>query len=156
MKCYEQQKIYNILHIEIRLKATVCLSCSTGYYSEGDFATPEGTPLRSPSFRLPPDPRAETAFGARPPPSRSDGAPLSLAPLPEGPYRETGEEEDEEEVPSWRQGPPFPPFTGRGRGGAGAGTGAGGRGGPPVFESEFINSCSCCHFLSHFGFQSTG
>lgn len=107
-----------------------CLCISTGFYSERDFATPEGSPIRPPSYRLPPDPRAETAFGARPPPSRTDGARLSLAPLPDGLYQETGEEEHEEDVPStWRRGPPFPPFTGRG---------GAGRGGAPsrVYESE--------------------
>ncbi|XP_040901991.1 LOW QUALITY PROTEIN: latent-transforming growth factor beta-binding protein 4 [Toxotes jaculatrix] len=83
----------------------------TGYYSEGDYGSPDTSPPRPPSFRLPPDPRAETAFGARPPPpSRPDGPPLSLAPLPGAPYEE---EEDEE---TWRPGPPFPPFTERGGG----------------------------------------
>lgn len=105
----------------------LCLSLSAGFYSEGDFAPPDGSPLRPPSFRLPPDPRAERAFGARPPPplSRPDGAPLSLAPLPGAPYPEQEEEEEED---AWRQGPPFPPFTGSSRGG-----------GAPrrVFESEW-------------------
>lgn len=112
----------------------VNLSASAGFYPERDFATPEGSPLRPPSYRLPPDPRAEVAFGARPPPSRTDGARLSLAPLPDGLYQETGEEEHEEDVPSWRRGPPFPPFSGRG---------GGGRGGAPsrVYESEWS-----CHF----------
>lgn len=115
-----------------------------GFYSEGDFATPEGSPLRPPSYRLPPDPRAETAFGARPPPSRSDGARLSLAPLPDGLYRETGEEEEEEDVSSWRRGPPFPPFTGRG---------GGGRGGAPSrvyerrYESAGLSTADDCGIL---------
>uniref|UniRef100_A0A3B5B1L6 Latent-transforming growth factor beta-binding protein 4-like n=1 Tax=Stegastes partitus TaxID=144197 RepID=A0A3B5B1L6_9TELE len=71
-----------------------------GAAGEGDYGPPDGS--RTPSFRLPPDPRAEISFGARPPPpSRPDGPPLSLAPL------------------TWRPGPPFPPFTGdRSRGGA--------------------------------------
>lgn len=112
------------------------LSVSGGFHSERDFATPEGSPLRPPSYRRPADPRAETAFGARPPPSRPDGARLSLAPLPDGLYPETGEEEDEDDVSSWRRGPPFPPFTGRG---------GGGRGGAPsrVYESEWL-----CHLGS--------
>uniref|UniRef100_UPI0037E812CD latent-transforming growth factor beta-binding protein 4 n=1 Tax=Semicossyphus pulcher TaxID=241346 RepID=UPI0037E812CD len=92
---------------------------STGYYSEGDFGRPDGSLPRPPSFRLPLDPRAERAFGARPhPPSRADGAPLSLAPLPGAPYQEQEEEEEEE---AWRPGPPFPPFTDRSRGGGGGG-----------------------------------
>ncbi|XP_041667187.1 latent-transforming growth factor beta-binding protein 4 isoform X3 [Cheilinus undulatus] len=89
----------------------------TGYYSEGDFGPPNSSPPRSPPFHLPPDPRTERAFGARPPPpSRADGAPLSLAPLPGAPYQEQEEEEEEE---AWRPGPPFPPFTDRSRGGGG-------------------------------------
>lgn len=88
----------------------------TGFYSEGDYSSPEGPPPRPPSFRLPPDPRAETAFGVRPPPpSRRDGPPLSLAPLPGAPYDDQEEEEEEE---TWRSGPPFPPFTDRRGGGA--------------------------------------
>ncbi|KAG7224436.1 hypothetical protein INR49_015066 [Caranx melampygus] len=74
---------------------------STGYYSEGDYGSPDASQPRTPSFRLPPDPRAETAFGARPPPpSRPDGPPLSLAPLPGAPY----EEQEEEEEEPWRPG----------------------------------------------------
>ncbi|KAM8769180.1 latent-transforming growth factor beta-binding protein 4 isoform 2-T2 [Acanthopagrus schlegelii] len=93
---------------------------STGYYTEGDFGTSDGSALRSPPFRLPVDPRAERAFGARPPPpSLPDGAPLSLAPLPGAPYQ--GQEEEEEEEVAWRPGPPFPPFTDRSGGGGGAG-----------------------------------
>ncbi|XP_041795911.1 latent-transforming growth factor beta-binding protein 4 isoform X3 [Chelmon rostratus] len=93
---------------------------SAGYYSEGDFGPSDGSPPRPPSFRLPVDPRTERAFGARPPPpSRPEGAPLSLAPLPGAPYQEQEEEEEEEEV-AWRPGPPFPPFTERSRGGGGA------------------------------------
>ncbi|XP_060929872.1 latent-transforming growth factor beta-binding protein 4 [Limanda limanda] len=89
----------------------------TGFYSEGDYSSPDAPPPRPPSFRLLPDPRAETAFGARPPPpSQPDGPPLSLAPLP-GPHYPDQEEEGEE---AWRPGPPFPPFTERGRGGGGA------------------------------------
>ncbi|XP_049432201.1 latent-transforming growth factor beta-binding protein 4 isoform X6 [Epinephelus fuscoguttatus] len=96
---------------------------STGYYSEGDFSPPDGSPPRPPSLHLPVDPRAERAFGAQPPPpSRPDGPPLSLAPLPGAPYEV--EQEEEEEV-AWRPGPPFPPFTERGRGGGGGGGGGG-------------------------------
>ncbi|KAK2846559.1 hypothetical protein Q5P01_009558 [Channa striata] len=88
---------------------------STGFYSEGDYSPPDGSPPRSPSLHLPLDPRAERAFGARPPPpSQPDVPALSLAPLP-GTYYE--EEEEEEET--WRPGPPFPPFSERGGGGAG-------------------------------------
>lgn len=105
------------------------LSVSDSFYPERDFATPDGSPLQPPSYRLPPDPRAETAFRARPPTSRSDGTRLSLAPLPDGLYLESDEGEHEDDESSWRRGPPFPPFTGRG---------AGGRGGAPsrVYESE--------------------
>uniref|UniRef100_A0A3B5B9M9 Latent-transforming growth factor beta-binding protein 1 n=1 Tax=Stegastes partitus TaxID=144197 RepID=A0A3B5B9M9_9TELE len=87
-----------------------------GAAGEGDYGPPDGS--RTPSFRLPPDPRAEISFGARPPPpSRPDGPPLSLAPLPGAPRYE--EEEEEEDDRTWRPGPPFPPFTGdRSRGGA--------------------------------------
>ncbi|XP_044210689.1 latent-transforming growth factor beta-binding protein 2 isoform X1 [Thunnus albacares] len=111
---------------------------STGYYSEGEYNPPDGSPPRPPSFHLPPDPRAERAFGARPPPpSRSDGPPLSLAPLPGASYEEQ-EEEDEE---PWRPGPPFPPFSeSRGAGGGGGGgAGAGGGGGAPrrVYERRY-------------------
>uniref|UniRef100_A0A3P8TW60 Latent-transforming growth factor beta-binding protein 1 n=1 Tax=Amphiprion percula TaxID=161767 RepID=A0A3P8TW60_AMPPE len=89
---------------------------NTGYYPEGDYGPPDGS--RPPSFRLPPDPRAEISFGAQPPPpSRPDAPPLSLAPLPGAPRYEEEEEEEEEER-SWRPGPPFPPFTDRSRGGA--------------------------------------
>ncbi|XP_077961884.1 latent-transforming growth factor beta-binding protein 4 isoform X3 [Gasterosteus aculeatus] len=77
---------------------------------EGAYQGPE---FRPPSFRPPPDPRAERAFGARPPPpSRRDGPPISLAPLPGAPYR-VEQEEGEEEEGGWRQAPPFPPFTER-------------------------------------------
>ncbi|XP_026173673.1 latent-transforming growth factor beta-binding protein 4 isoform X2 [Mastacembelus armatus] len=86
---------------------------STGFYPEGDYSPPDGSPPRT--FRLPPDPRAERAFGVRPPPpSQPDGPPLSLAPLPGSLYEEN--EEDEE---TWRPGPPFPPFTDRSVGGGG-------------------------------------
>uniref|UniRef100_A0A3Q3N141 Latent-transforming growth factor beta-binding protein 4 n=1 Tax=Mastacembelus armatus TaxID=205130 RepID=A0A3Q3N141_9TELE len=79
----------------------------------GDYSPPDGSPPRT--FRLPPDPRAERAFGVRPPPpSQPDGPPLSLAPLPGSLYEEN--EEDEE---TWRPGPPFPPFTDRSVGGGG-------------------------------------
>ncbi|KAL6104929.1 ltbp4 [Pungitius sinensis] len=78
----------------------------------------QGPDFRPPSFRPPPDPRAERAFGARPPPpSRPDGPPISLAPLPGAPYQVEQEEEGEEEG-WWRQAPPFPPFTERREGGA--------------------------------------
>ncbi|KAM9852921.1 latent-transforming growth factor beta-binding protein 4 [Aulostomus maculatus] len=81
----------------------------TGYYTP-----PDSAPPRPPSFRLPLDPRAERAFGARPPPPiRPEAPPLSLAPLPGGAYEEPEEDEEEE---TWR-GPPFPPFTERRRGG---------------------------------------
>ncbi|XP_039986751.1 latent-transforming growth factor beta-binding protein 1-like [Xiphias gladius] len=95
----------------------------TGYYSEGDYGSPDGSPPRPPSFGLPADPRSETAFGAQPPPpSRPDGPPLSLAPLPGGPYEEQEEdEEEEEEDETWRPGPPFPSFTERRGGGGGGG-----------------------------------
>ncbi|KAM8905293.1 latent-transforming growth factor beta-binding protein 4-like isoform 2-T2 [Spinachia spinachia] len=76
---------------------------STGFYTEGDFLPPDGSLPR---------PQAERAFGARPPPSRPDGPPISLAPLPGAPYRVEQEEEG-----GWRQPLPFPPFTER-RGGA--------------------------------------
>ncbi|CAK6979726.1 latent-transforming growth factor beta-binding protein 2 isoform X4 [Scomber scombrus] len=106
----------------------------TGYYSEGDYSPPDGSPPRPPSFRLPPDPRAETGFGARPPPpSRPDGPPLSLAPLAGDSYED--QEEDEEEP--WRPGPPFPPFT-ETRGGGGGGGGGGGEGAPRrVYERRY-------------------
>ncbi|KAE8294849.1 Latent-transforming growth factor beta-binding protein 4 [Larimichthys crocea] len=79
------------------------------------FSLPDASPPRSPSFRLPPDPRAERAFGARPlPPSRPYDGPLTL---PGAPYLDQ-EEEEEEEV-AFRPGPPFPPFTERSRGGGG-------------------------------------
>ncbi|XP_056297155.1 LOW QUALITY PROTEIN: latent-transforming growth factor beta-binding protein 4-like [Pseudoliparis swirei] len=84
------------------------LRCLPGFYPEG------GVPL---SFLLPPDPRAERAFGAPPPPPRRGAPPLSRALLPGGPYPVEQEEEEEEEV-GWRPGPPFPPFTERSRGGA--------------------------------------
>ncbi|KAG7252652.1 hypothetical protein CRUP_032461, partial [Coryphaenoides rupestris] len=76
---------------------------------------------------LPPDPRSETSFRARPPPSLPEGRPLNIAPLPRGgAYVPVGgtyvpggrgyhqEEEPEEEEEPWRPGPPFPTFTGRG------------------------------------------
>ncbi|CAL8352205.1 unnamed protein product [Lota lota] len=90
------------------------------YYDDGD--------SHPPSFGLPPDPRSETSFGARPPPSLPEGRPLSLSPLPrggayvprggayvpgEGSYIQEEENVEEEEAP-WRPRPPFPGFTGRG------------------------------------------
>uniref|UniRef100_A0A3B3CJF3 Latent-transforming growth factor beta-binding protein 4 n=2 Tax=Oryzias melastigma TaxID=30732 RepID=A0A3B3CJF3_ORYME len=85
------------------------------YFSEGDYGPPDSSAPRTPSFRLPPDPRSEIAFGARPfPPAQPDGPPLSLAPLPGSPY-----EDPEEDEMTWRRGPPFPPFTDRSRGGGG-------------------------------------
>ncbi|XP_068560985.1 latent-transforming growth factor beta-binding protein 4 isoform X2 [Cebidichthys violaceus] len=104
---------------------------STGFYSEGDFSPPDVSPPRPPSFRLPPDPRAERAFGVRPPPSRPDGPPLSLAPLPGAPYQVEQHPQQEEEVVGWRPGPPF---TERRRGGGG-----GGGGGAPrrVYERRY-------------------
>ncbi|XP_056621635.1 latent-transforming growth factor beta-binding protein 4 isoform X2 [Triplophysa dalaica] len=78
---------------------------STGgsrYYEEDDYETAPGPP-----FGIP-DPRNERAFNARPPPARTDGRSLNLAPLPENsPYRE-GEGEE-----SWRVPPPFPIFPDR-------------------------------------------
>ena len=97
------------------------------YYEEGD--------SHPPSFGLPPDPRSETSFGARPPPSLPEGRPLGLAPLPRGgAYGPRGgayvpggrayvpgaggyiqeEENVEEEEEPWRPRPPFPGFAGRG------------------------------------------
>lgn len=87
---------------------------STGYYSEGDYGSPDSSQSRPPPFRIPPDPRADIGFGVQPPPSRPDGPPLSLAPLPGGRYEETAEEEGDR---AWRPGPPFPPFTDRSGGG---------------------------------------
>lgn len=118
-------------HSHINSSVCLCVCVSTGYYSEGEYGSPDASQPRAPSFRLPPDPQAETAFGARPPLPRPDGPALSLAPLPGAPYEE--QEEDEEEP--WRPGPPFPPFTERGRGG-----GAGPR---RVYESE---STAAQHF----------
>ncbi|XP_043120290.1 latent-transforming growth factor beta-binding protein 4 isoform X2 [Puntigrus tetrazona] len=70
------------------------------YEEEEDYETAPGPP-----FGIP-DPRGEQTFDARPLPSRPNGAPLSLAPLPENsPYSE-GEE-------SWRAPPPFPMFPDR-------------------------------------------
>ncbi|XP_023817153.1 latent-transforming growth factor beta-binding protein 1 isoform X2 [Oryzias latipes] len=95
----------------------------SSYYSEGDYSSPDSSAPQTPSFRLPPDPRSEIGFGARPfPPSRPDGPPLSLAPLPGSPY----DDQEEEDEMTWRPSPPFPPFTDRNRGGGGAG----GRGAP--------------------------
>ncbi|XP_030599886.1 latent-transforming growth factor beta-binding protein 4 isoform X2 [Archocentrus centrarchus] len=92
---------------------------STGFYSEGDYGPPDSSQPRPPSFRIPPDPRAEIGFGVQPPPqSQPDGPPLSLAPLPGGRYEDS---EDSEEDRTWRSGPPFPPFTDRSRGGGGGG-----------------------------------
>ncbi|XP_054598325.1 latent-transforming growth factor beta-binding protein 4 isoform X3 [Nothobranchius furzeri] len=89
---------------------------STSYFAEGDYGSPDGSPPRTPSFRLPPDPRSEIGFGARPlPPSQPDLPSLNLAPLPGSPYME--EEEEEEEARAWRPGPAFPPFSDRSRGG---------------------------------------
>ncbi|XP_041851122.1 latent-transforming growth factor beta-binding protein 1 isoform X2 [Melanotaenia boesemani] len=92
---------------------------SNSYYSEGDYGSPDVSPARTPSFRLPPDPRSEITYGARPfPPSQPELPPLSLAPLPGSPYED--QEEEEEEDRTWRPGPPFPPFTDRSRVGGGA------------------------------------
>uniref|UniRef100_A0A3P9HRA8 Latent transforming growth factor beta binding protein 4 n=1 Tax=Oryzias latipes TaxID=8090 RepID=A0A3P9HRA8_ORYLA len=72
--------------------------CSV-YYSEGDYSSPDSSAPQTPSFRLPPDPRSEIGFGARPfPPSRPDGPPLSLAPLPGSPY----DDQEEEDEMTWR------------------------------------------------------
>ncbi|KAJ3590870.1 hypothetical protein NHX12_008818 [Muraenolepis orangiensis] len=99
---------------------------SISYYDDGD--------SRPPSFLLPPDPRSETSFRARPPPSVPEGRPLSIAPLPGGgAYVQRGggyvpggggyvpggqayrqEEEELEEEEPWRPGPPFPALTARG------------------------------------------
>lgn len=88
---------------------------STGYYSEGDYGPPDSSQSRPPPFGIPPDPRADIGLGVLPPPpSRPDGPPLSLAPLPGGRYEET---EEEEEDRAWRPGPPFPSFTDRSGGG---------------------------------------
>ncbi|XP_073706971.1 latent-transforming growth factor beta-binding protein 4 isoform X2 [Garra rufa] len=73
------------------------------YYEEDDYETAPGPP-----FGIP-DPRGERTFDTRPLPSRPDGLPLSLAPLPENsPYSEGGEEDE-----SWRAPPPFPIFPDR-------------------------------------------
>lgn len=89
------------------MSASVCPSVSIGGFYP-DFGSPDGSPIRDPSLRLPPDPHTDRGFGAWP--SRPDGAPL-----PRRPYQE--EEEEEEEV-SWRPAPPFPPLADRSRGGA--------------------------------------
>ncbi|XP_069578756.1 latent-transforming growth factor beta-binding protein 4 [Brachyistius frenatus] len=82
---------------------------SNGYYSEGDYGPPNGSPPRPPSFRLTPDPRLQ-------------GPPLSLAPLPGARYEDPEEEEgEEEEERAWRPRPPFTSFTERSRGGGGGG-----------------------------------
>ncbi|XP_058489701.1 latent-transforming growth factor beta-binding protein 4 isoform X3 [Solea solea] len=106
----------------------------TGFYPEGDYSSPDSSPPRPPSFRLPHDPQAEVAFGARPlPPSRPNGPPLSLAPLPGARYEEQEEDEEGEE---WRPIPPFPPFSERIGGGGGGG--GGGRGAPRrVYERRY-------------------
>uniref|UniRef100_A0A9J8CDR0 Latent-transforming growth factor beta-binding protein 2 n=1 Tax=Cyprinus carpio carpio TaxID=630221 RepID=A0A9J8CDR0_CYPCA len=72
------------------------------YEDEEDYETAPGPP-----FSIT-EPRGERTFDARPLPGRPDGAPLSLAPLPENsPYSE-GEGEE-----SWRAPPPFPMFPDR-------------------------------------------
>lgn len=95
--------------------ASVCPSVSIGGFYP-DFGSPDGSPIRDPSPRLPLDPHADRGFGAWP--SRPDGAPLGLAPLPRRPYQEEEEEQEAEEEVSWRPAPPFPPFPDRSRGGA--------------------------------------
>ncbi|XP_015253181.1 PREDICTED: latent-transforming growth factor beta-binding protein 1-like [Cyprinodon variegatus] len=90
---------------------------SPGFYPEGDYSRPDGSPPRAPTFRLPPDPRSDIAFGSRPdPPSLPNSPPLNLAPLPRSPY---GEGEEEDDFRTWRPAPPFPPFTDRSAGGGG-------------------------------------
>nr|XP_055030137.1 latent-transforming growth factor beta-binding protein 4 isoform X2 [Misgurnus anguillicaudatus] len=67
------------------------------YYGGEDYESAPGPP-----FGIP-DPRSERGFESRPLPSRADGMPLSLAPLPENsPYAESEGEE------TWRAQPPFP------------------------------------------------
>ncbi|XP_021164545.2 LOW QUALITY PROTEIN: latent-transforming growth factor beta-binding protein 1 [Fundulus heteroclitus] len=112
---------------------------SPGYYPEGDYGSPEGSLPRAPTFRLPPDPRADIAYGVRPLlPSRPDSPPLNLAPYED-------REEEEEDVGTWRQGPPFPPFTDRS---------AEGGGGPPrrLYERRYethagLNAAEECGIL---------
>uniref|UniRef100_A0A3B5M283 Latent transforming growth factor beta binding protein 4 n=1 Tax=Xiphophorus couchianus TaxID=32473 RepID=A0A3B5M283_9TELE len=88
----------------------------------------DGSAPRTPTFRLPADPRSDIAFVPRPlPPSRSDPPPLSLAPRPGPPY---GDQEEGGGFRGWRPGAGLPPFTDRG----------GGEGGGPrrVYESKFV------------------
>ncbi|XP_016536465.1 latent-transforming growth factor beta-binding protein 4 isoform X4 [Poecilia formosa] len=90
---------------------------SPGFYPEGDYGSPDGSAPRTPALQLPPDPRSDIAFMARPlPPSRPDPPPLSLAPRPGPPYddREGGD------FRGWRPGAGLPPFTDS-RGGGGGG-----------------------------------
>ena len=71
-----------------------------GFYP--DFGSPDGSPIRDPSLRLPPGPPSDRGFGA---------------PQPRRPYQEE-EQEEEEAVVSWRPAPPFPPFADVSRGAA--------------------------------------
>ncbi|MEQ2171386.1 hypothetical protein GOODEAATRI_010125, partial [Goodea atripinnis] len=81
---------------------------SPGYYPEGDYGSPDSFPPRAPTFRLPPDPRSDIAFGAQPlSPSRPDSSPRNPAPLPGSSYEDREEEED---FRTWRPGSHFPPF----------------------------------------------
>ncbi|MEQ2197214.1 hypothetical protein XENOCAPTIV_025744, partial [Xenoophorus captivus] len=67
-----------------------------------------GSEFRAPTFRLPPDPRSDIAFGAQPlSPSRPDSSPRNPAPLPGSSYEDREEEED---FRTWRPGSHFPPF----------------------------------------------
>ncbi|XP_047247089.1 latent-transforming growth factor beta-binding protein 1-like isoform X3 [Girardinichthys multiradiatus] len=81
---------------------------SPGYYPEGAYGSPDSFLPRAPTFRLPPDPRSDIAFGAQPlSPSRPDSSPRNPAPLPGSSYEDREEEED---FRTWRPGSHFPPF----------------------------------------------
>ncbi|XP_014915221.1 latent-transforming growth factor beta-binding protein 2 isoform X6 [Poecilia latipinna] len=104
---------------------------SPGFYPEGDYGSPDGSAPRTPALQLPPDPRSDIVFMARPlPPSRPDPPPLSLALRPGPPYddREGGD------FRGWRPGAGLPPFTD---------SGGGGGGGPPrVYERRYETHAS--------------
>ncbi|XP_027901001.1 latent-transforming growth factor beta-binding protein 1-like isoform X3 [Xiphophorus couchianus] len=105
---------------------------SPGFYPDGDYGSPDGSAPRTPTFRLPADPRSDIAFVPRPlPPSRSDPPPLSLAPRPGPPY---GDQEEGGGFRGWRPGAGLPPFTDRG----------GGEGGGPrrVYERRYETHAS--------------
>uniref|UniRef100_A0A3B5RAQ4 Latent-transforming growth factor beta-binding protein 1-like n=1 Tax=Xiphophorus maculatus TaxID=8083 RepID=A0A3B5RAQ4_XIPMA len=103
------------------------MGCALCPRTDSDYGSPDGSAPRTPTFRLPPDPRSDIAFVPRPlPPSRSDPPPLSLAPRPGPPY---GDQEEGGDFRGWRPGAGLPPFTDRG----------GGEGGGPrrVYEIVF-------------------